>query len=157
MITTPRGFEPLRAEPNGFRVHLLSRSDTVSYSTHIISVRGSWPASLSQTACGEKLNRAPGPNQGPSDLRSDTFPTELSRCHHCVKQSISTPRKTDYTRRPQSISSISGLVVEYIVAIDVTRVRFPADASCRIRFSLSTKLVASGGHWLAPVATSFGH
>ena len=25
--------------------------------------------------------------------------------------------------------SISGLVVEYIVAIDVTRVRFPADAS----------------------------
>jgi hypothetical protein len=28
---TPRGFEPLRAEPNGFRVHLLNRSDTVSY------------------------------------------------------------------------------------------------------------------------------
>ena len=26
--------------------------------------------------------------------------------------------------------SISGLVVEYIVAIDVTRVRFPADALC---------------------------
>ena len=25
---------------------------------------------------------------------------------------------------------ISGLVVEYIVAIDVTRVRFPADAHC---------------------------
>ena len=30
MRATPRGFEPLRAEPNGFRVHLLSRSDTVS-------------------------------------------------------------------------------------------------------------------------------
>ena len=28
----------------------------------------------------------------------------------------------------KSLSSISGLVVEYIVAIDVTRVRFPADA-----------------------------
>ncbi len=28
-----------------------------------------------------------------------------------------------------SVQSISGLVVEYIVAIDVTRVRFPADAS----------------------------
>jgi hypothetical protein len=28
--STPRGFEPLRAEPNGFLVHLLSRSDTVS-------------------------------------------------------------------------------------------------------------------------------
>ena len=33
--TTPRGFEPLRAEPNGFRVHLLSRSDTVSCWTMI--------------------------------------------------------------------------------------------------------------------------
>ena len=31
--TTPRGFEPLRAEPNRFRVHLLSRSDTVSCAT----------------------------------------------------------------------------------------------------------------------------
>ena len=29
---------------------------------------------------------------------------------------------------PHSAKSISGLVVEYIVAIDVTRVRFPADA-----------------------------
>ena len=28
--STPRGFEPLRAEPNGFQVHLLSHSDTVS-------------------------------------------------------------------------------------------------------------------------------
>ena len=27
---TARGFEPLRAEPNGFRVHFLSRSDTLS-------------------------------------------------------------------------------------------------------------------------------
>ena len=27
---TPRGFEPLRAEPNGFLVHLLNHSDTVS-------------------------------------------------------------------------------------------------------------------------------
>ena len=26
--TTPRGFEPLRAEPSGFRVHLLSHSDS---------------------------------------------------------------------------------------------------------------------------------
>jgi hypothetical protein len=31
--TTPRGFEPLRAEPNGFLVHLLNHSDTVSYVT----------------------------------------------------------------------------------------------------------------------------
>ena len=29
-LSTARGFEPLRAEPNGFRVHLLGRSDTLS-------------------------------------------------------------------------------------------------------------------------------
>jgi hypothetical protein len=28
----------------------------------------------------------------------------------------------------KTFNSISGLVVEYIIAIDVTRVRFPADA-----------------------------
>ena len=27
---TPKGFEPLWAEPNGFLVHLLNHSDTVS-------------------------------------------------------------------------------------------------------------------------------
>lgn len=37
------------------------------------------------------------------------------------------PSQTTDTRQRKSIS-ISGLVVEYIVAIDVTRVRFPADA-----------------------------
>ena len=31
-------------------------------------------------------------------------------------------------QKPEEQNSISGLVVEYIVAIDVTRVRFPADA-----------------------------
>jgi hypothetical protein len=34
---------------------------------------------------------------------------------------------------------ISGLVVEYIVAIDVTRVRFPADASFECRMKQSTR------------------
>ena len=33
---TPRGFEPLRAEPNGFRVHLLNRSDTVSLQQRLL-------------------------------------------------------------------------------------------------------------------------
>ena len=28
--TTPKGFEPSRAEPSGFLVHLLNHSDTVS-------------------------------------------------------------------------------------------------------------------------------
>ena len=35
---TPKRFEPLRAEPNGFLVHLLSHSDKVScYPTHDLS------------------------------------------------------------------------------------------------------------------------
>ena len=33
--TTARGFEPLRAEPNGFRVHLLNRSDTLSITAFV--------------------------------------------------------------------------------------------------------------------------
>ena len=33
--TTARGFEPLRAEPNGFRVHLLNRSDTLSHGSFL--------------------------------------------------------------------------------------------------------------------------
>ena len=39
-----------------------------------------------------------------------------------------TPEPTLHAGRGLVLSSISGLVVEYIVAIDVTRVRFPADA-----------------------------
>ena len=35
---------------------------------------------------------------------------------------------TNFIKRFLSCKSISGLVAEYIVAIDVTRVRFPADA-----------------------------
>ena len=35
------GFEPLRAEPNGFLVHLLNHSDTVSYDLR--SFHGSKP------------------------------------------------------------------------------------------------------------------
>ena len=37
-LTTPRGFEPLRAEPNGFLVDLLNHSDTVSVCGHANSV-----------------------------------------------------------------------------------------------------------------------
>ena len=36
---TPRGFEPLRAEPNGLRVHLLNRSDIVSCDVTLCNVQ----------------------------------------------------------------------------------------------------------------------
>jgi hypothetical protein len=44
-----------------------------------------------------------------------------------VSQILEEPSCMDWPARILS-NSISGLVVEYIVAIDVTRVRFPADA-----------------------------
>ena len=43
-----------------------------------------------------------------------------------IRMQVSPP--TRYVLAGGKGSSISGLVVEYIVAIDVTRVRFPADA-----------------------------
>ena len=39
-----------------------------------------------------------------------------------------------------AVVSISGLVVEYIVAIDVTRVRFPADAFPVCKFNVQAML-----------------
>ena len=42
-----------------------------------------------------------------------------------------------------SISRISGLVVEYIVAIDVTRIRFPADAFAQMGHAVSAAPHAS--------------
>jgi hypothetical protein len=36
---TPRGFEPLRAEPNGFRVHPLSRMDSMSCDAALCNVQ----------------------------------------------------------------------------------------------------------------------
>ena len=45
----------------------------------------------------------------------------------CVSRGAQCGVPLEY-ENPMPFVSISGLVVEYIVAIDVTRVRFPADA-----------------------------
>ena len=45
---TARGFEPLRAEPNGFRVHHLSHSVTLSCSLHACTT---WPVCHSSESC----------------------------------------------------------------------------------------------------------
>ena len=55
-------------------------------------------------------------------VRRDSTQGPRQRCHGTPKQGTTI----------MSISRISGLVVEYIVAIDVTRVRFPADAFARM-------------------------
>ena len=53
---------------------------------------------------------------------------------------------------PQGDKSISGLVVEYIVAIDVTRVRFPADA-----FSHALFVAQRHGRVAAAFVTRLAH
>ena len=60
-ITTPRGFEPLRAEPNGFLVHLLSHSDTVSVQ--------SWLEPTTTSCCNRQLNQ-----EGVSGCRLCKYP-----------------------------------------------------------------------------------
>ena len=50
--TTARGFEPLRAEPNGFRVHLLNRSDTLSCTAVLQRVGVTAPVEDRIVKCG---------------------------------------------------------------------------------------------------------
>ena len=62
--TTPRGFEPLRAEPNGFLVHLLSHSDKVS----CLLGHSAFPGRLASTSCylcrcGQLCHALRGPAQ----------------------------------------------------------------------------------------------
>ena len=69
-----------------------------------------------------------------------TTHSETTRCPSTWLHTHTTTTTThkDFARnkkKPANVKhtvSISGLVVEYIVAIDVTRVRFPADAICPI-------------------------
>ena len=70
-------------------------------------------------------------NLSPTFFPLSLFPTlplplTPSLSHHISILSLS--RLALMIKRPSDTKSISGLVVEYIVAIDVTRVRFPADA-----------------------------
>ena len=70
-------------------------------------------------------------NLSPTFFPLSLFPTlplplSPSLSHHISILSLS--RLALLIKRPADTKSISGLVVEYIVAIDVTRVRFPADA-----------------------------
>ena len=53
---------------------------------------------------------------------------QLSNLVFRFKRAQNSHRNAIITFGATIASSISGLVVEYIVAIDVTRVRFPADA-----------------------------
>ena len=63
-------------------------------------------------------------------MPAQTFLQNIASCAALCVQLGLHPNLAVSTR--QRSISISGLVVEYIVAIDVTRVRFPADAFLRV-------------------------
>ena len=58
---------------------------------------------------------------------AECFIMDLLSAWRVVRQPVSLAVASG-ERAMRTSTSISGLVVEYIVAIDVTRVRFPADA-----------------------------
>ena len=58
---------------------------------------------------------------------AECFIMDLLSAWRVVRQPVSLAVASG-KRAMRTSTSISGLVVEYIVAIDVTRVRFPADA-----------------------------
>ena len=62
---TAKGFEPLRAEPNGFRVHLLSRSATLSHASPLcrLPLAGIHQPRVVQR--GAKENKTPPPGIEP--------------------------------------------------------------------------------------------
>ena len=64
--------------------------------------------------------------------------------NNSIEQALLTLASTSRLILKTSSNSISGLVAEYIVAIDVTRVRFPADAllvfSCLYRYMGTTSM-----------------
>ena len=86
---------------------------------------------------------------GTGDCRFESYQGQLLRCwiswrhrRFCATD--------EHTR--SSDSCISGLVVEYIVAIDVTRVRFPADARFACRDPCHTD---GSGHTLSAQCIGF--
>ena len=97
-------------------------------------------------------------------MPAQTFLQNIASCAALCVQLGLHPNLAVSTR--QRSISISGLVVEYIVAIDVTRVRFPADAFLGVlafgaRVGVGFRLLASLGSFCAstrpePLANSDG-
>ena len=116
---TPRGFEPLRAEPNGFRVHLLNRSDTVSCLTRAAACTRVWSHEpiWRSTNAGTCTCRDPGSNRGPSDLQSDALPTELSRQLHgrCTKVII-----CHFTHVPRHVKRLVSCLLAHVFKTNVS-------------------------------------
>ena len=74
--STPKGFEPLRAEPNGFLVHLLSHSDTLS-----------WWGSVSETHITAGANH-PALLRGSQAHPQHTISMSTLMCCHCTPQLV---------------------------------------------------------------------
>ena len=80
--STPKGFEPLRAEPNGFLVHLLSHSDTVS-----VMVSQLWPV----LCCCTDLHNARGSHALEVAMPDRLFPASKQPSHGQARCGYSSP------------------------------------------------------------------
>ena len=92
--------------------------------TRVARVRAEYPNQLDYSGSGQAVS-----TQNLTQRRFSGRPPQYG-CTALAKTWCSPKTPASTTVR----SSISGLVVEYIVAIDVTRVRFPADALFPYRF-----------------------
>ena len=69
IASTARGFEPLRAEPNGFLVHHLNRSVTLSCRS-IAPTKAVWPGEASCKSTGVASEAGIGETSSPGGLWS---------------------------------------------------------------------------------------
>ena len=86
--TTARGFEPLRAEPNGFRVHLLNRSDTLSWArSSKLPLQSGFKSYVFPPVRGQERSlTTPGVEPGLSRPQRDVLTTR--RCGLCSRPKI---------------------------------------------------------------------
>ena len=85
---TPRGFEPLQAEPNGFLVHLLDHSDTVS----IVATHGMECPPASTGSLVRAVARRDGVVATPYKCKSAT---RRGGVHMCHRATAALPRQRD--------------------------------------------------------------
>ena len=83
---TPRGFEPLRAEPTGFQVQHLNHSVTVSV-PEFTNIMGASTPFCVWSSNKEKPAKGPQSNFSaqPSDLEPDTLPLRHGANRHAFK------------------------------------------------------------------------
>jgi hypothetical protein len=158
-VATPVGFEPTRGDPIGLAGRRLSRSAKVSLRSRAMSgdaqrqfgrVGKSAGLEPQLSRAGARtpqvpftfvflllsLGVAPGQARRASEQECAVTPATSSGAPSSAAEGLPARARGDAKCRnsAQCIRSTSGLVAEYIVAIDVTRARFLPDAGTYVRW-----------------------